>query len=92
MATPKEQTLNEASAEKQYKHAESPAREAVDQSLEKLSRVGGFDLLETTIDGLQNLNPERKARKQIFLTDDEKKQERADLKQKLETWREARYY
>jgi hypothetical protein len=89
MATPNEQTLNETSAAQQYKYAERPSQESVNQSLEKLSRVGGFDLLETTIDGLQNLNPERKARKQIFLTDEEKKQERTDLKQKLNLWIEA---
>jgi hypothetical protein len=90
MATPNEQALNETS-QPGFKTAERTAAPALslNHSLEKLSRVGGFDLLETTIDGLQNLNPERKARKQIFLTDDEKKQEREELKQKLNQWIEA---
>ncbi|WP_462267423.1 DUF5458 family protein [Mucilaginibacter sp.] len=84
-------TLNEQSQAQQeqgYKPAERTTApdQTLAQSLEKLSRVGGFDLLETTVDGLQNLNPERKARKQIFLTDDEKKQERQELKQKLNQW------
>lgn len=89
MATPNEQALNDTAAVQEYKQAERPAKESLSDSLEKLSRVGGFDLLETTIDGLQNLNPERKARKQIFLNDDEKKQERAELKQKLNLWIQA---
>jgi hypothetical protein len=91
MATPNEQALNESTSAAGFKPAEHAAGQELNlnQSLEKLSRVGGFDLLETTIDGLQNLNPERKARKQIFLTDDEKKLEREELKQKLNQWIEA---
>jgi hypothetical protein len=91
MATPNEQALNDTSSAQGFKPAEKSAGQdlTLTQSLDKLSRVGGFDLLETTIDGLQNLNPERKARKQIFLTDDEKKQEREELKQKLNQWIEA---
>lgn len=42
--------------------------------------------LEATIDGIQNLNPERKARKQIFLSDTSKKEERTSLKKRLELW------
>ncbi|MEX8547217.1 MAG: DUF5458 family protein [Mucilaginibacter sp.] len=88
MATPNEQALNDTSTAQEFKPAEKAAGQQLNlsQSLDKLSRVGGFDLLETTIDGLQNLNPERKARKQIFLTDDEKKFEREELKQKLNLW------
>ncbi len=51
-----------------------------------MAKLGGFDFLESAIDGVQGLNPERKARKQIFLTDAAKKKERADLKKKLELW------
>lgn len=88
MATPNEQILNDQSSGQAYKSKEKEEL-ALSSSLEKLSRVGGFDLLEATIDGLQNLNPERKARKQIFLTDDEKKTERAELKLKLSQWIDA---
>ncbi|MDB5248598.1 MAG: hypothetical protein JWQ40_2992 [Segetibacter sp.] len=59
---------------------------AIETSLNKLARVGGFDMLEATVEGLQNLNPERKARKKIFLTDEGKKAEREDLKGKLIMW------
>lgn len=56
---------------------------------ETLVEAGGFELLEATIEGAQNLNPERKARKQIFLTEDQKKAERNKLLKSLETWAEV---
>jgi len=55
-------------------------------SLEALAKVGGFSFLESVVDGLANMNPERKARKQIFLTDNEKQGERKDLLQKINLW------
>lgn len=65
-------------------------REEAGQSLEKsteaLLKVGGFDLLETTIDGASNLNPEKKARKKIFLSEDSKKSDRQQLKKRLALW------
>jgi hypothetical protein len=71
-----------------YKSPEagSAPAQTLDQSLNKLAKFGSFDFLESAIDGVQGLNPERKARKQIFLTDAAKKQERAQLKKKLELW------
>nr|WP_199078829.1 DUF5458 family protein [Pedobacter sp. ASV19] len=89
MATPDEQKITqEAASGTSFKPAEKQAGEklSLEASLEKLARVGGFDLLEATVDGLQNLNPERKARKQIFLTGDEKKKEREELKKKIQLW------
>ena len=59
---------------------------SIEASLNKLVKVGGFDMLEATIEGVQNLNPERKARKKIFLTEGGKKTERKDLKDKLQLW------
>src|SRR6185503_15462774 len=72
----------------QYKVAQkldSPSA-ALEQSLNKLVKLGGFDFFEATIDGVQNLNPERKARKRIFLTEADKKNERDELKAKLNLW------
>jgi hypothetical protein len=60
MATPEEQKMEEqTSASAGFKPAEKETREklSLDDSLNKLARVGGIDLLESTIDGLQNLNP-----------------------------------
>ncbi len=61
-------------------------RELLKESMEQLSKVGGFDLMEVAIDGLQNLNPERKARRRIFLTEESKKDEREKLKKTLQLW------
>jgi hypothetical protein len=44
--------------------------------------------VETTVDGAQNLNPEKKARKKIFLTEAAKKGERTQLKRRLEILRD----
>lgn len=60
--------------------------ELLDQSLEQLTTVGGFDMMEIAIDGIQNLNPERKARKRIFLSESSKKSERENLKKTLQLW------
>ncbi len=55
-------------------------------AVEKLAKFGGFTFLESSVEGVQNLNPERKARKKIFLSDETKKQERKDLQKKLALW------
>jgi hypothetical protein len=64
---------------------EKPA-EQLTEGIKKLANVGGFDLLEVAIDGVQSLNPERKARKKIFLTESANKAERDKLKKTLELW------
>ncbi len=56
------------------------------QSIQKLAKAGGFTFLESCIDGIANLNPDRKARKEIFLNDADKKQDRQDLLQTLKLW------
>jgi hypothetical protein len=67
------------------KQVEKP-EELLQTSINKLAPVGGFDLLEAAIEGVQNLNPERKARKKIFLSESAKKKEREELKKVLELW------
>ena len=59
---------------------------SLEQSTQALLKVGGFDLLETTIDGASNLNPEKKARKKIFLSEENKKTDRQQLKKRLALW------
>lgn len=71
----------------QHATAETTAL-SLDDSLQKLVKVGGFDFLEAIVDGLQNLNPERKARKKIFLTDQDKVAERKELLKKIQLWQE----
>lgn len=59
---------------------------SLDKSIEKLARYGGFDLLETSIENVQNINPDRKARRKIFLTEKGKEKERETLRKTLELW------
>ncbi|MBN2742510.1 MAG: DUF5458 family protein [Marinilabiliaceae bacterium] len=72
----------------QTRHAvkTTATKDAMADSLAQLAKFGGFNFLESSVDGLQNLNPERKARKKIFLTDEQKVDERAQLKHKLSLW------
>ena len=68
-----------------YRSRETAAP-SLEQSTHALLKVGGFDLLETTIDGASNLNPEKKARKKIFLSEENKKSDRKQLKKRLALW------
>jgi hypothetical protein len=55
------------------------------------SRIGveSFDFLSNLIEGLGNMNPEKKARKKIFLTESQRKKERNDLKNRMKLWVEV---
>lgn len=55
-------------------------------AINELNKVGGFNFIETVVDGIANMNPTRKARKEIFLNDTNKQTERKDLAQKLNLW------
>lgn len=59
------------------------------ESTEQLSKAGGFELLEAVIDEAQNLNPERKARKRIFMTEGSRKTDRQDLLKRLKVWEQV---
>lgn len=59
---------------------------ALTNALEKFAKFGGFSFLESSVDGIQNLNPERVARKKIFLTDKSQAKERRELKNTLNRW------
>ena len=77
--------LEQQDAASNYRTREA-AGPALEQSTQALLKVGGFDLLETTIDGASNLNPEKKARKKIFLSEESKKGDRKQLKKRLALW------
>lgn len=66
---------------------EVPAFDIIMQA-EQLVKFGGFDLLENTIEGAQNLNPERKARKEIFLSETSRQADREALKKALYLWQQ----
>jgi hypothetical protein len=71
--------------EEQRQEVKNPL-EALKKSADNLAKFGGFDLIESTIEGTQNLNPERKARRNIFLTESQKKGERDTLAKALSLW------
>ncbi|HNY01695.1 MAG TPA: type VI secretion system contractile sheath protein TssC [Bacteroidales bacterium] len=66
-----------------------PASEVLKSTLDTIQTtvgVEGFDFLANLIDGIENMNPEKKARKKIFLTETSRKQDRKDLKNRLNLW------
>ena len=73
-------------AQQVAQHAKKEEIKGLSQALDALSKFGGFSFLESSVDGVQNLNPERKARKQIFLTDESKQYERKALNNSLGMW------
>lgn len=75
-----------AQNQEQLKNSGAIAEQSLQESFDKLAKYGGFELLESCIDSVQNLNPERKARKKIFLSESSKKDERDLLKKNLEIW------
>ena len=58
----------------------------LDASLKSLAKAGGFDFLEAIIEGADSMNPVRKAKRNIFLTDASKKEQREQLKKKMKLW------
>ncbi|GAE62980.1 DUF5458 family protein [Chryseobacterium indologenes] len=54
--------------------------------LAELNKMGGFGFVESVVDGIANMNPTRKARKEIFLNDNNKADERKELLQKINLW------
>jgi hypothetical protein len=66
---------------------EALIQQPLETSLNALQKYGAFDLLESAIDGVQNLNPDRKARKKIFLEETGKKDERNQLLEILQLWK-----
>jgi len=63
--------------------------EKIKEKSDDLAKYGGFDLLESAMDDVQNLNPDRKARRQMFLTENNKKVERDSLLKILQLWSET---
>lgn len=55
-------------------------------AIDRLKEFGGFSFLENIIDGYSNMNPNRKARRNIFLTDKQWDAERRALARCLGVW------
>ncbi len=64
----------------------SQGKVASSVAIDLLKEFGGFSFLENIIDGYSNLNPNRKARRNIFLTDSQWDAERKALVRRLTVW------
>lgn len=58
------------------------------QSINTLARFGGFSFLESAVDGIAAMNPDRSARKRAFLNDNDKQKARQSLASSIEMWLE----
>jgi len=76
---------NDALKLKEKEASGSPA-ELLRDSLGGLDRFGGFQLLKGLIKGVENMDPRRKAVKNIFLTDATYGEARRKLKNELSMW------
>jgi hypothetical protein len=89
MATQPESKLSQEASQGQEQVAKVKESVSLEQHLKGIEKSGGFDLLESAIDNVQNLNPGRKARKKIFLDEVSKKGERDELAKSLKLWLEV---
>lgn len=63
----------------------SPAS-AVQEAVNNLARFGGFGFLESVVEGIAAMNPDRAARKKAFLNDNDRKDARKDLENNINLW------
>ena len=59
---------------------------SLQESLDGLNKFGGFQFLKGLIKGVENMDPRRKAIKNIFLSDSAYADNRSKLKNELELW------
>jgi hypothetical protein len=81
-----DQLKSPAAGEYKVNELQATAPVSLEESLKGLDRVGNFDFLEAIVDGIDNLNPAKKARGKIFRTDSDKKEQRKQLKLKMQMW------
>lgn len=61
----------------------NPAQQLTENAAQ-LAKFGGFEFIETTVEGAQNLNPAKKARKAVFMTESASRADRKILKKRLD--------
>jgi hypothetical protein len=54
------------------------------QTVQDLTKYGGFEFIKTIIEGTDNMDPTKKARKAMFLEEDDNKADRKKLKSRLQ--------
>lgn len=88
MSTQEEAIKNSAEEQLQYKEAAQAANpaELLQSGLKGLDKFGGFQLIKGLIKGAENMDPRRKAVKNIFLTDSTYDDARKKFKNELDMW------
>lgn len=81
----KKETLSEGQELRERKEIENPAG-LLQDSLDGLDKFGGFQLLKGLIKGVENMDPRRKAVKNIFLSDSAYIEARKKLMNELALW------
>ena len=81
----KKEELAQGTPLREREKIENPA-ELLQTSLAGLDKFGGFQLLKGLIKGIDNMNPKRKATKNIFLTDSAYDDARKKLRNELALW------
>jgi hypothetical protein len=81
-----EQNIQQQAQKQEGNRPQSAPIEQLKVKINELAKFGGFDLIESTIEGAANLSPDRKARRNIFLAEEQKKKEREKLAKVLSFW------
>lgn len=81
----KKEAQGEALELREREKIENPA-ELLQGSISGLDKFGGFQLLKGLIKGVENMDPRRRAVKNIFLSDAAYGEARRKLKNELELW------
>lgn len=83
----KEEILQQAEAAEKIKPAKKAGAEAsVNEPVARLAKFGGFNFLESTVEGIAAMNPERKARKKAFLVEENSRAQRSGLRDRINLW------
>ncbi len=88
MATQEQLSQNTAENEQQFRATADSIKpeESLQSGLKGLDKFGGFQLIKGLIKGVENMDPRRKAVKNIFLSDSTYEDTRKKLKNELAMW------
>jgi len=68
------------------KAAKAAEKAKLNEAVNKLAKFGGFGFLESSVEGIASMNPERSARKKAFLHDNATKTARETLESNINLW------